>query len=208
MALPGTILEAVQRLNSVDALAIERLEALVGLWQKYGRIMNLTADLRADALWRQVTEALCVVELIECAGRERGTWLDVGSGGGLPGLVVGCCLESSGRLLEPRLKRFEFLSLAVRQLELGHMALERGRLEAAYRGGLFAWVCSRAVFSPLEWLQRGRGLVGEGGMVVVHLPAGNSGGWRPGEDARVVGRFGCELGDVVGIRFEDVSRET
>ena len=37
------------------------------------------------------------------------TWADVGSGAGLPGVVIACLVEGPVTLLEPRRLRFEFL---------------------------------------------------------------------------------------------------
>ena len=50
---------------------------------------------------------------------ERGVALDVGSGGGFPGLVLAAVTEGvEWTLLEPRLKKWAFLKQAIRRMEL------------------------------------------------------------------------------------------
>jgi 16S rRNA (guanine527-N7)-methyltransferase len=45
-----------------------------------------------------------------------GPLLDIGSGGGFPGLVLACCRSESTHLVEPRAKRAEFLARAATAL--------------------------------------------------------------------------------------------
>jgi 16S rRNA (guanine527-N7)-methyltransferase len=166
-----------------------RLETVVGLVQRYGKIMNLSADLRASALWSHVHEGLVAVRALELAGISQGRWLDLGSGGGFPGLVFASWLESVGVLVEPRQKRCDFLRLALGSLgarlrvdALRARLVERGWevVEGRLPGGVFDWVSARAVFDPETWLKLATRLVGEAGCVVVHGRAGwsPSVGWR------------------------------
>lgn len=146
-----------------------------------------------ESIERQLGESLLVVRLghrlgIPWRGSGRGAaadslsrpaWLDVGSGAGFPGLVVAAMLEVDLWLVEPRAKRATFLELALRAIE-GSGQVYEGRLEAFEAGpgrGLlqsFTVASARAVFSPEEWLRRGRPWVRGGGWVIVEAHADSS----------------------------------
>jgi 16S rRNA (guanine527-N7)-methyltransferase len=83
-----------------------------------------------------------------------GTWLDVGSGSGAPGLPI-ALLEPSVRmtLLEPMQKRVAFLRTAVGSLNLPTQIM-RGRSEEM-RAGSTDVAISRATLPPAEWLREG-----------------------------------------------------
>jgi 16S rRNA (guanine527-N7)-methyltransferase len=76
--------------------------------------------------------------------------IDIGSGGGLPGLVWAICRSDlSVVLLEPLLRRTTFLAEAVDDLGLGNVEVVRGRAEEY--GGFADIVTARAV-APLDRL--------------------------------------------------------
>lgn len=78
--------------------------------------------------------------------------VDIGSGAGLPGLVVAIArpdLEIT--LLEPLLRRTTFLDEVVAELGLSHVRVVRGRADALHDKETFDVVTSRAV-APLERL--------------------------------------------------------
>ncbi len=56
---------------------------------------------------RHITDSLQLLPHIAA-----GPLLDIGSGGGFPGLVLACCREDAIHLVEPRAKRAEFLARA------------------------------------------------------------------------------------------------
>ena len=77
---------------------------------------------------------------------------DVGSGAGLPGLVLALARpDLSVTLVEPLLRRTVFLQEVVDELALDHVVVERGRAEALHGTQRFDVVTSRAV-APLERL--------------------------------------------------------
>jgi 16S rRNA (guanine527-N7)-methyltransferase len=53
----------------------------------------------------------------------EGPLLDIGSGGGMPGLILACVLPDVIHMVEPRAKRASFLTEAVRELGLADKAL-------------------------------------------------------------------------------------
>jgi 16S rRNA (guanine527-N7)-methyltransferase len=50
--------------------------------------------------------------------RAGASWIDIGSGAGLPGIVVACLVEGTVTLAEPRRLRADFLHKAVESLQL------------------------------------------------------------------------------------------
>ena len=166
-----------------------RLERLVGLWQRYGRAMSLVGSTDPAALWEHVQEGLQCVACVERVQPVDATccWVDVGSGGGLPGLVVAAVRGCEVVLIEPREKRAAFLELGVAAVGMGKGRVIRGRwsdstwrkevvgkVEAREEERFFV-LSSRAVFSPVEWLQRAREAGIPRGMVLCHVELGAEG---------------------------------
>jgi 16S rRNA (guanine527-N7)-methyltransferase len=97
-------------------------------------------------------------------------FVDVGSGAGLPGLVLAVLrADATGVLLEPTRKKHAFLSHAVRSLGLaGRVEARAERLEAHLAGGAagtYDVAVSRATWPAADWIQRARPLVKPGGRV-------------------------------------------
>lgn len=114
---------------------------------------GLIGPREVDRIWdRHILNSAAVAELIEPGARV----IDVGSGAGLPGLPLAIARpDLSVTLLEPMLRRTEFLDAAVRDLGLA-VTVVRGRAEEpAVRSGIGGAdvVVSRAV-ADLEKLTR------------------------------------------------------
>jgi 16S rRNA (guanine527-N7)-methyltransferase len=126
-ASPGR--EALQTLLPVSRETYERLSALVGLVRKWQKAENLVAASTLDAMWtRHVADSAQLVALFPRAGH----WLDLGSGGGFPGLVTAILLGGSDRgmvhLVESNARKCAFLRTAAR--ETGAPAtIHHGRIE-------------------------------------------------------------------------------
>lgn len=175
-----------------------RLERLIGLWQQYGRAINLVGATDRSALMDHVQEGL---QCVACAEQVRGLglldaeccWVDVGSGGGLPGLVVAAVRACEVVLIEPRERRAAFLDMALAAVGSGRGRLIRGRWSVStwsqkVVAGLelrdeepFFILSSRAVFSPEEWLKRAAEVQFSRGVVLSHVDWGvdEVGGRRP-----------------------------
>jgi 16S rRNA (guanine527-N7)-methyltransferase len=187
-------------LSSAD-LDVPKLLILKEFLKFYGRSMNLTASLEDAALDEHLLEGLAVVALARVLG-VQGRWLDVGSGGGFPGLVLAACLDVELTLVEPRAKRASVLELALGKLRRRDARVLRGRIESGRWVGLeggrlepgFAAASARAVFDPTRWLAEAAPWVDEGGVVIVHLGVGE------GVDGEVLGRIDGERWSAVAIR--------
>lgn len=106
---------------------------------------NLIARSTLDALWsRHLTDSAQLVPLAENAA--DGVWLDVGSGAGLPGLVVALLTDRPIVLVEPRAKRVQFLRDAAIQLGIADRVTVIGSKVESYRPAApVAVVSARAV---------------------------------------------------------------
>ncbi len=109
--------EAFQTAFSVSRETIERLrtyEALLRQWQK---AVQLVAPSTLDAVWhRHFADS---AQLLNFAPPNAGKWVDVGSGGGFPGLVLAIMLVegSPGRmtLIESDSRKAAFLAEVARR---------------------------------------------------------------------------------------------
>lgn len=98
------------------AEAIERLEHFTGLMLQENHRQNLVSPASIDQVWtRHVLDSAQIVPLAPA----EGGWLDVGTGGGFPGMVVGILRPQPTLLVEPRKRRAAFLEQCVAALGLG-----------------------------------------------------------------------------------------
>ncbi len=132
----------------------ERLRAYHRLLENFSASMNLVGSASSDAFFLgHVCDCLPVVKGL----RPGAALLDVGSGAGFPGLVIGCTdPDREVVLVESRTKRAAFLTEAKRQLGLQRVSVvaERfpGALDARMKGSLVDLV-SRATFPAGRWLR-------------------------------------------------------
>jgi 16S rRNA (guanine527-N7)-methyltransferase len=106
-------------LTPVSRETAARLDRFVGLFLTWQRKVNLVASSTVGTLWtRHIADSLQLVRLAP----EATTWLDLGSGGGFPGLVIACALaDTAGRrvhLVESNARKAAFLREATRILNL------------------------------------------------------------------------------------------
>ena len=103
--------------------------------------------------------------------------IDLGSGGGLPGLVLADALRTTSILLtDRREKRTDFLSRAVARLAFDHVAVFSGDVEAicaqvaAGNRPAVAAVTARGFGPPAVTLRFARRLVSDAGVIVISEP--------------------------------------
>ena len=151
---------------------LDRFVALLLAWQRH---TNLIAPSTIPTLWtRHVADSLQLVNLIEGAPspvahspplvgdrqggeakghREGRVWLDLGSGGGFPGIVIACALAdvpgTCVHLTDSNLKKAAFLREAVRETGVPGI-VHAARIETldATLGAIADYVTARAV-APL-----------------------------------------------------------
>jgi 16S rRNA (guanine527-N7)-methyltransferase len=99
----------------VSRETVDRLDRFVALLLQWQRKTNLIAPSTVGEIWtRHVADSLQLLELAPDARR----WVDLGSGGGFPGLVIACALAdkpgSRVYLIESNTKKAAFLREAAR----------------------------------------------------------------------------------------------
>ncbi|GEN23790.1 16S rRNA (guanine(527)-N(7))-methyltransferase RsmG [Halomonas cupida] len=139
----------------------QRLSALVSLLHKWNRAYNLTAVRDPlDMVSRHLLDSAAVLPHV------RGPRvLDVGSGPGLPGLVLAILApELDVTLLDSNGKKVRFQRQAVMELGLGNVTPVQARVEqfSAPAGG-FDQVVSRAFASLADFIGLTRELIAEDG---------------------------------------------
>lgn len=114
--------------DSFGAAALVRLERFTALLLAEAAQQNLIARSTFDSVWsRHIVDSAQLVPLAP----NDGTWIDVGSGGGLPGLVVAILRDASLVMVEPRRKRAEFLTSVCDELDLSNASVILGNVQAA-----------------------------------------------------------------------------
>jgi 16S rRNA (guanine527-N7)-methyltransferase len=148
---------------SVFGPALPVAVAFAAILASRGVEQGLLGPREVPRLWdRHLLNCAVVAELVD---DRRGTLLDIGSGAGLPGLVLAMVLpDTAVTLLEPMERRCRFLAECVAELDLANVAVLRGRAEdATVRADV---VTARAV-APLPRLAGlAMGVVRPGGMVL------------------------------------------
>ena len=127
----------------------ERLERFGALLVAESANQNLIAASTIPTLWvRHIADSAQLLALDTRDG--DGLWLDLGSGAGLPGLIVAILSERPVALVESRKRRCDFLRAVAADLGLAHVEVIEAPLERiAARPA--ATISARA-FAPLDRL--------------------------------------------------------
>lgn len=147
---------------AVDDAQRHKVARYVDLFLAWNQRINLSAARSREAVEGHVVDSLHVVPHLAGAT----SVLDVGAGGGLPGVLVAICLPSTRVIsLEPVNKKHAFLRTAARELGLENYDPLCARLEEHAPRDYHAAV-SRATWDLREWLDVGATCVRAGGWVV------------------------------------------
>lgn len=126
----------------------EKLQAYVALLKEENGRQNLVSSATLDQVWtRHILDSAQLVRFEPAGGA---SWIDIGSGAGLPGIVVACLVDGPVKLLEPRRLRADFLHRVVESLDL-YATVECAKAERAH--GAFDVITARAVASLAELLK-------------------------------------------------------
>lgn len=129
--------------RAVPRETLERLEQYVSILQAAAPSQNLIASSTVADVWqRHIADS---AQLLRFEPRLGASWVDVGSGAGLPGIVLACFSGGPVTLVEPRRLRADFLRQVVRELGL-EAKVEQTRIERL--SGTFDVITGRAV-APL-----------------------------------------------------------
>lgn len=144
-----------QQATNCSAAALQRLETYAALIHKWQKAINLVAPKTLPELWSR--HFLDSAQLLEHAPKDTQRWLDLGSGGGFPGLVIAALSEAHVHLVESDQRKSAFLREAARAMNVSatiHVkrieSLEPAQLHAAMGGA--PQVISARALAPLHEL--------------------------------------------------------
>lgn len=117
---------------AVSRETMERLEKFASLLIKWNPAINLVARSTIEDLWeRHLVDSVQLARFLE---HQPESWLDLGSGGGLPGLVLSIVAsekspETKFDLVDSDQRKCTFLRQAVRELGLQNARIHSARIE-------------------------------------------------------------------------------
>jgi len=106
--------------DRVSRETFEKLEAFTQLVLKWNRKINLIGRSTADQVWkRHIADGLQLTEL----AYPNSTWVDLGSGAGIPGLIIAAKKAETAKspditLVESDERKCIFLAAAAREMDL------------------------------------------------------------------------------------------
>lgn len=102
--------------------------AYAALIRKWNPAINLVApSTLADLEHRHIADSLQLAQLV---AEPSGPWLDIGSGGGLPGIVVAICHPACKvNLVDSDRRKVAFLQTTIRELSLPNCTAHAARVE-------------------------------------------------------------------------------
>jgi len=169
------------------------IERYVELLATDGVTRGLIGPREAPRLWeRHVLNCAAVGEAVPTAASVA----DLGSGAGLPGLVLAIARpDLSVTLVEPLLRRTSFLDEVVAGLHLDNVVVRRGRAEELHGKERFDVVTARAL-APLDRLLGwGLPLVAPGGVLLAMK--GSSAAAEIEAASTVLARWRCEAPQIM-----------
>lgn len=122
---------------------VERVASFLALVRDENDRQNLIAPSTLPAMWNR--HALDSAQLMFHVEQSAASWLDIGTGGGFPGLVIALLFDGNVTLVEPRRKRADFLQSCVDQLSVTSATVCATKVEVVT--GRYDVISARAVAS-------------------------------------------------------------
>jgi 16S rRNA (guanine527-N7)-methyltransferase len=141
--------EDARRFLNVPRETSVRIEAFIAFLRSENERQNLVSRGSLDQVWNR--HILDSAQLTRFAPSPSSSWIDLGTGAGLPGLIVALLHSGPITLVETRKLRVDFLSRASEALELGdRVEIIHSKVEAL-QPREFDVISARA-FAPLHRL--------------------------------------------------------
>jgi 16S rRNA (guanine527-N7)-methyltransferase len=140
-------LEAVAQ-RPVSRETLDKLQAFGAKVAEENKRQNLISASTLEHLWdRHILDS---AQLVRFEPKPGASWVDIGSGAGLPGVVIACLVEGPVTLIEPRRLRAAFLERTASELDL-RVIVHCAKAERIT--GTFGVISPRAVASLSELLR-------------------------------------------------------
>lgn len=143
--MTSTLAEILGRCVSRET--VERLECYAALLVEENARQNLVSAATLQSLWER--HILDSAQLARLQPDDAASWVDIGSGAGLPGIAIATLVNGPVALVEPRKLRADFLVRAVKRLGLENASVHCAKAEKV--DNRFNTITARAV-APLEKL--------------------------------------------------------
>jgi 16S rRNA (guanine527-N7)-methyltransferase len=143
----GKLTQGIERAGlMLSDSALKKLMDYLALLQKWNKVHNLTAVRDAeDMVTLHLLDSLSVLPHIKAK-----TLLDVGSGGGLPGIPLAICLpDLQVTVIDSNQKKASFMRQAKAELNITNLQVVSGRVEQYKPAQQFEIIISRA-FSEIS----------------------------------------------------------
>ena len=150
-------------LPDVSRETFDRLQAFEQMFRKWSSKINLAAPSALEDLWsRHILDSAQLVNL----QKPEGIWLDLGSGGGFPGLIIAILMRDQPgayiHLVESVGKKAVFLKVALMEVG-GRGEVHNMRINEAVAGIVDVKIVTARALAPLRdllalaspWLSRG-----------------------------------------------------
>ena len=152
----------------LDRAAYEPLEIYFRELKKWNKKINLIAKATSESeiVEKHFIDSLTLLPFLQ---KDDAHLLDIGTGGGFPGLICKAALGSLGlTLVEPRLKRVSFLRHIIRTLGLNNVEVLANRLEdnPGLNISSFTHITCRAVTEIGPFLEMVAGFASTGAEVI------------------------------------------
>jgi 16S rRNA (guanine527-N7)-methyltransferase len=132
----------------VSRETLDRLKAYASYLREENERQNLVSASTLERLWdRHILDSAQLVRFEPATGA---AWCDIGSGAGLPGIVIACLVNGPVTLVEPRRLRADFLHRTGESLGLN---VQVAQSKAERVAGRFDIITARAVADLRELLK-------------------------------------------------------
>ena len=143
------MIDALERAvgRPVSRETLDRLDVYAALLREGNERQNLVSGATLGSLWER--HILDSAQLARFEPRPGSSWVDIGSGAGLPGVVLACLIGGPLTLVEPRRLRSEFLQTVILELGLSATVIAA---KAERVAGSFDVITGRAVASLSKFI--------------------------------------------------------
>ncbi|MDE0879497.1 MAG: 16S rRNA (guanine(527)-N(7))-methyltransferase RsmG [Sphingomonas bacterium] len=136
----------VERFGEIRTATVGRFLSLV---IDENQRQNLVSPASIAEIWSR--HAIDSAQLVALAEADDGLWLDIGTGGGFPGMVVAILRDAPVVMVEPRKRRVEFIDGAIDTLGLTNASIVCAKVEQVDLSARI--ISARAVASVEKLLQ-------------------------------------------------------
>ena len=164
-SLRASLAEGIKALPlSLDDAQIDQMIAYLALLSKWNSVYNLTSIRDPKEMVKQhVLDSLSAVP----AFKEAKNVLDVGAGGGLPGMILAITYPAIRiSMIDTVSKKTAFLTQAKTELGLKNVTVHTGRVEALAVNEKFDVITSRAFSELCNFINWSGHLLAEGGQFI------------------------------------------